>query len=69
MSEFNEELRELNCQEIEKVSGGLDMSTGGGMIMSIGLGALAGPVGLGAFAVGLGTTLLVGGTMAEAGYS
>jgi len=69
MNEISDSVRELNCQETNEVSGGLDMSVGGAMIMSIGLAA--GPIGIGAFALGLGlgVTMMVGGTMAEEGYS
>ncbi|MFT4631730.1 MAG: lactobin A/cerein 7B family class IIb bacteriocin [Crocinitomicaceae bacterium] len=61
-------MRELNEQEVEEVSGGLSLSASGGMILGIGIASLGGPVGLGAFAVGLGVTLMVGGTGMEAGY-
>jgi hypothetical protein len=67
MSEFNFSIyilevfimRELNMQEVEMVNGGLDMETGGGMI--VGLAFVGGPIGISAFALGLGLTLLIGG--------
>jgi hypothetical protein len=62
-------VRELDFQEISEVSGGLSMSVGGAAITSIGVGALGGPVGLAAFAIGLGVTLMVGGTAMEEGMS
>ncbi|MEH6556892.1 MAG: hypothetical protein V7708_03795 [Oceanicoccus sp.] len=65
----NRTMYELSSSEIEKVSGGLSLAQGGLAITAIGLGALTGPLALGAFAVGLGTTMLVGGTMAEEGMS
>ena len=61
-------MRELNEQEVEEVSGGLSMAYGGLSIASIGVGALLGPIALGAFAVGLGVTMLVGGTAIDEGY-
>ncbi len=70
MEEISEyKFRELSSAEVGQVSGGLSMSDGGLAILGVGLGALAGPVSLGAFAVGLGATMLVGGTLAEEGYS
>lgn len=65
----NRTMYELNNVEIEKVSGALSFTQGGLAITAIGLGALTGPVGIGVFAVSLGTTMLVGGTLAEEGNS
>jgi hypothetical protein len=61
-------MRELNEQEVEEVSGGLSVVEGGILITTIGLGALSGPIAIGALAMGLGLTMLVGGTAVDEGY-
>jgi len=59
-------MRELTQKEVEEVSGGLDLQEGGLALIGVGLAAAGlGPVGLAAFAVSAGTTMLVGGAVAE----
>jgi hypothetical protein len=62
-------MRELNEQEVEEVSGGLSVEVGGLAILTMGVGAvLSGPIGIGALAIGLGGTMMVGGVAVEEGY-
>lgn len=59
-------MRELSEQEMEKVAGGggLSMDEGGLALVGVGLSAISlGPVGLGAFAISAGTTMLLGDAM------
>lgn len=57
-------MRELEEHELDQVSGGdhgLTLGEGGLALVGVGLSAISlGPVGLGAFAISAGTTMLVG---------
>ena len=54
-------MRELTNDEVDKVTGGLDLGEGGLALIGVGIGAMGlGPVGLGVFAISAGTTMLLG---------